>query len=187
MSRAYRIRVSQSGRRIVRSGDSAKSCLELLPILAPERMAEIVAAELARRGFSVKDGKAERQGDSGVVVSVDLGTLEVEVRTARETLVERSAERTATSTEPDDPERVASAEAELERDVERELEVAEERLHREATQDLERALGDVQQELDQAVTRASAQALKEKAEQLGEISELSENPETGELTIRVKV
>ena len=42
-------------------------------------------------------------------------------------------------------------------------------------------------ELDRVVHRVTANALEEKARALGEITELSEDPETGELTIRVKL
>ena len=52
-------------------------------------------------------------------------------------------------------------------------------------------LGELQKqlrgELDDAVNRATGEALKEKARQLGEVQEISENAETGELIIRVKV
>ena len=42
-------------------------------------------------------------------------------------------------------------------------------------------------QLDQATNRATAKALKQKAAQIGQIKELTEDPESGSLTIVVEV
>ena len=52
---------------------------------------------------------------------------------------------------------------------------------------LEKKLGDLRKELDSVTTRVTAEALKEKARTLGEIEELHEDSETGELTIKVRL
>ena len=55
------------------------------------------------------------------------------------------------------------------------------------TDQLEAQLGDLRQELDQAVNRVTAEALKRKAAQLGQIKEITEDPQAGSLTIVVEV
>jgi hypothetical protein len=68
MSRAYRVTVSGSVERVVHVEDGVCASLELLPILAKERMSEILGAELARRGFSTEDGVARRREEGDVCV-----------------------------------------------------------------------------------------------------------------------
>jgi hypothetical protein len=75
----------------------------------------------------------------------------------------------------------------VKRQLESEAEVATESLRVEVTRKLEESLAGVRKELDDAVNRATAEALKQKARQLGEVTEISEDPETGAVTIRVKV
>jgi hypothetical protein len=48
-------------------------------------------------------------------------------------------------------------------------------------------LAGLRQELDEAVNRATGEALKQKAGQLGQIKEMTEDPQTGSLTIVVEV
>ena len=52
---------------------------------------------------------------------------------------------------------------------------------------LEGKLGDLRKELDQISNRVTAEALKQKAASMGEVQEVSEDPESGSLTIRVKI
>ena len=51
MSRAYRIRVSETVRRVLRATDHVSTQLELLEILPREQMADLLADELERHGF----------------------------------------------------------------------------------------------------------------------------------------
>ena len=55
------------------------------------------------------------------------------------------------------------------------------------TDRLEAQLGDIRKELHQAVNRVTAEALKQKAAQLGQIKEVTEDPQSGSLTIKVEV
>jgi len=48
-------------------------------------------------------------------------------------------------------------------------------------------LGDVRKEMDEVVNRVTAEALKRKAAQLGQIKEMTEDPQAGSLTIVVEV
>ena len=55
------------------------------------------------------------------------------------------------------------------------------------TEELEAELANLRGELDNAVNRATAQALKQKAAQIGQIKDMTEDPESGSLTIVVEV
>ena len=68
MSRAYRVRVRESITQVVRGEDSVGTTLEILEILPCEAMAELLAAELIKRGFEKKDERLVRAGD-GVIVA----------------------------------------------------------------------------------------------------------------------
>lgn len=186
MSRMYRIRVSDSVEKLVHVEDGVATDLELLPILERPRMLELLAAELTKRGFTRDGNLATRTEEDGVVVAVDLESGRVTARVESERNIAAEAERSANVVRDSDAAREALREklrAQLERDVQRQ----EEELRQEATQRLEKKVRDLQAEMDQVVNRVTAEALKERAGQLGEIEELSENPETGELTIKVKV
>src|SRR5687767_11500612 len=95
MSRAYRIRVSETLTRTLRAEDSVCTQLELLEVLPPEQMAELLREELERRGFEAQDGQlVRREGDVTTVidpatgaVTVGAGTVEdVELHGQREGL-----------------------------------------------------------------------------------------------------
>ncbi len=60
-------------------------------------------------------------------------------------------------------------------------------LQTQVTDRLERELRDLRPELDQAANRVTGAALKQKAAQLGQIKEMTEDPQTGSLTIVVEV
>ena len=186
MSRMYRIRVSESVEKLVHVEDGVATDLELLPVLERPRMLELLAEELAKRGFTRDGNIATRAEEDGVVVSVDLESGRVTARVESERQVAVAGERSASVAQKTDAAEEAlraKLRAQLERDVQRE----EEQLRQEATQRLEKKVRDLQAEMDQVVNRVTAEALKERAGQLGEIEELSENAETGELTIKVKV
>jgi DNA topoisomerase-3 len=55
------------------------------------------------------------------------------------------------------------------------------------TATLERRFGALRPELDQVTMKVTAGALEERASQLGVIEERSEDPETGALTLRVRL
>jgi FtsH ternary system domain X5 len=187
VSRAYRVTVKGSVHRVVHVEDGVCTSLELLPILPAERTAEMLAAELARRGFTRKNGVASRTGEDGVIVEVELATGAVSVK----------AEATANiAIETQQTERIAEevlekgrkqAQQRVEARAESEAKAAETKAREEVTARLEKKLGDLRRELDSVTARVTADALKEKARQLGEIEEMSEDAETGELTIKVRL
>jgi len=187
VSRAYRITVKGSVSRVVHVEDGVCTTLELLPILPKEQQAEILAQELVRRGF-VRDGAiARRAEDDGIVVEVDVstGTVSVTAEATRKIRVER--EKTTNVIEEQLERRRKEEQALVDRQVEQEAAAAEKREREAVTKKLEERLGDLRRELDAVVAKVTAEALKEKAKRLGEIQELHEDAETGELTIKVRL
>lgn len=191
MSRGYRIlqnvRVSDSLRRDVDVTDGVCTDLELLGILPAEQMSQLLEAELASRGFERDaDGKMSRTAD-GITVSIDTATGEAAIRidgtetatvegTKGETVDRNLAETTR--------KRLQDA---LRAELEQRMQQAEQDAQRHVSGKLEAALDDISRELDAVVNRVTAAALKQKASQLGQIKELTEDPEAGSLTIKVEV
>ncbi len=187
MSRVYRIRVAESARRHIRVDDGFQVQLELLNILSPEQMSELLATELEGLGFERDGDRMHRNDEDGVQLEVDLENGTVTARLSAGEDVDLTVERTRGIEE----ERMAQGRARLEEDVkkelEREVDVARDKLAEATTELLEKKLRDLRKELDAASNRAIAAALKVKAKQMGQIQEISENAETGEITIKVQV
>ena len=110
---------------------------------------------------------------------------EVHISLTDEKDVELEQKRSAQTYSPDAETKRLSKK--LRQSLEKQADQEEAAMQQAVTETLEAALDDLRKELDDAVTRATGAALKEKARQLGEVQEVSENHETGELTIRVKV
>ena len=186
MSRAIQVRVSESIVRTIHVEDGVASPLEMLPILPPERMAELLARELEALGF-VRDGSTcKRTEPDGTEVTVDLEASTVAVKLGAGARVAESIERTVqVGIESKD-----HAEASLRDSVVRDLDarVAEqtEALRRAVTAQLEAKIADLKTELDAAIGRATVGVLTEKASQLGQIESTHED-EAGNVTIRVRL
>lgn len=187
MSRAYRVTVKGSVHRVVHVEDGVCTSLELLPILPRERLSELLAAELERRGFAREGGVAKRVEDDGVVVEVDLATAAVSVKAEASAKIAIERERTERVYEERLAEERKAAQERVDREVARDAKAAEEKAKTEVAERLERRLGDLRRELDAVATRTTAEALKEKARSLGEIEQMHEDAESGELTIKVRL
>ncbi len=187
MSRAYRISVRESLSRHVQVEDGVSSSLELLPILAPERMAALLAAELSARGFVREGDVARRAAEGGVQVEISLDRGEVTVTAQGHQQLELEDHR---SGEVEDQGRSEAKREQLQRQaqeaMERAASVAVETLRTHVTDQLEAHLKSLREELDQAVNRVTAEALKQRAAELGEVQEIHEEA-NGSLTIKVKV
>jgi len=190
MSRSYRISVRESMNRVIRAEDRVSTQLEILEVLPPEQMAGLLADELERRGFE-RDGEVlVRKEKDGVRVTVDprTGTVTVVAEASEQTEVE--GEKHGRAYDDVGPGATQTREAlrkELQRDLEKKVEEKTSALQGKVTDKLEGELSDIRQELDQAVNRVTAEALKRKAAQLGQIKELTEDPQSGSLTIVVEV
>ena len=189
MSRAYKIKAKESSRHVLRASDHVSATLELLEILPPERMAELLAHELQRRGFKAQGTKLIRQEKDGVVIEVDPATATVTVRAESEKAVtiegEREAWTAATGKQMQrEEERLRQ---EVLGDLQRQADKQKAGLQKQVTDQLEAHLIDKHKELDQAVNRVTAEALKEKAAQIGHIKAMTEDAQTGSLTIVLEV
>jgi hypothetical protein len=187
VSRAYRVTVKGSVHRVVHVEDGVCTSLELLPILPKERTAEILEAELGRRGFERSGDVLRRTEKDGVIVEVDPKTGTVSVKAEASADIKVDHETTELVAEEYLQRGTEAAQQRIDRRAERDAKVAEDKARTEVTEKLERRLGDLRKELDQATTRVTAEALKEKARKLGEIEEMHEDAESGELTIKVKL
>jgi hypothetical protein len=190
MSRSYRIKVRESLRRVIRASDHVSSQLELLEILPPEQMAELLAQELAGRGFQRQGNQAVRKS-KGVTITVDLAAGSVTVQAESQQRTDLSSEKEGRVYEDVRGPHAQQVEKQLREQLQASLEKdaarQERELQKQVTDRLEGALADIRQELDQAVNRATAAALKVKASQMGQIKSLSEDPASGSLTIVVEV
>jgi hypothetical protein len=190
MSRAYRIRVRESLKRVLRAHDRVSTQLELLEILPPEQMAALLEQELLNRGFQKQGDVLVRQQKGGVTVSVDPTSGTVTVQAEALERVELEAEREGRAYDDAGPHARGvkkQLKEELQKSLARKAEEQTARLQSELTDKLEAQLGDLRQELDQAVNRVTADALKQKAAQLGQIKQMTEDPQSGSLTIVLEV
>jgi hypothetical protein len=189
MSRAYRITVKESLRKDLTASDEVCSDLEILEVLPADQMAELLRGELKERGFQEEGDKLIRR-DGEVTVTVDPSSGEVSVKSERADSVDLEAQRDDWGYDDVGPgeEQIRRRAAEqLRQDLERRAGQQQARLQTEATEKLEGVLDDVRKELGQAVNRITAEALKRKAASLGQIKEMTEDPESGSLTITVEV
>lgn len=187
MSRAYRIRVRESLRRTLRATDRVSSQLELLQILSPEDMAVLLAEELKKRGFQDQGKKLVRQG-GGITVTVEpaSGTVTVQVEAANQVVLQ--GERQGAYYEDNGSEHIQTKlRQSLQGELEQQAQAKQADLQKDVTARLAGQFADLQQELDQVVNRVTAEALKRKAAQIGQIKEMTEDPQNGSLTIVLEV
>lgn len=190
MSRAYRITVKESDVRNLKGSDEICTQLELLEILPPEQMADLLKAALKEKGFEeTADGTVARR-DGTVTVTVDPCNGEVSVKSEVAEKVTIELKREATSYDDAGPGEKAVRERvteQLRQDIEKKAEKETERLQTQATEALEKHLDEIQPELAQVINKVTRDALKQKAAQMGSIKEIAEDPETGNMTIKVEV
>lgn len=186
MSRAYRISVKESLSRHVQVDDGVCSSLELLPILAKERMRELLAAELEQKGFKRDGTTARRDEGDGVTVKVDLDSGEVSVTAEGHADVNLATERTAVVDNTQTTERERLLREAARQSLEREAKAEEDALRRKVTEQLEGKLRDLKEELDGVVNKVTGTALKQRAAELGQVEEVHEEA-NGSVTIKVRV
>lgn len=190
MSRAYRISMKESETRSLKAGDEIGTQLEILDILPPEDMGALLREELARRGFQENDDGTLSRSDGTVTVTVDPCTGEITVKSSAEETVSQEAKREASGFNDVGPNEQSLRERvkeQLKQDLDKKFEQEQSRLQNEATERLEKHLQEIQPEISEIVNKVTRDALKRKANQLGTVKEMSEDAETGSLTIKIEV
>ena len=185
MSRAYRIRVSESVTRTVHIEDGLRFRLEFLDVVGSARTTALLREALLDAGFEMgDDGRARRTTDN-VEILIDPTTGEVELRQDAEATItkEGSASRAVVSPEQGK----AAAKAQLEVRLEAEVQAEAEALRVRITTELERHVPSIQTELNRIANTVVGTALEERARALGDIEEIQRDEATGELLIRVRV
>lgn len=190
MSRAYRITVSESLRKVVSGSDHVSTDIQLLEILPREQMAELLAEELKQRGFEDRSSRLVKEFDSAVV-EIDPATGKVTVTAEFHEELELQENVSGWADEDFGARGKTEAEERLrdqaKQSLKSEAESEQQTLSQQATDQLEAVLKDLQQELDSVVNRVTAKALKQKAAQLGEIKALTEDLQNGSMTIVLEV
>lgn len=190
MSRAYRISMKESDTRCLKAGDEIGTQLEILDILPPEDMGALLREELAKRGFADQEDGTMARTDGAVTVTVDPCTGEITVKAQAEETVSQEAKREASGFNDVGPNEQSLRERvkeQLKQDLDKRFEQEQSRLQNEATERLEKHLEKIQPEISEIVNKVTRDALKQKAKQLGTVKEMSEDSETGSLTIKIEV
>lgn len=170
----------------MRARDHVETELELLEILPAAEMAGLLADELSRRGFE-RHGERLSRSRGGVTVSVQPTTGSVRVESELDEAVAVMAERQAVLTDRTSRQARKQVRKSLRKALRQDLKKEADLLQKESADRLEAELAGLRRELDQVVNRVTAEALKRKAARIGQIKELSEDPENGSLTIVVEV
>ena len=190
MSRAYRITVKESVTREIKAGDEISTQLELLEILPPEAMGQLLREELKGRGFAENDDGTLSRTDGNITVTVDPCNGEVTVKAEAKEDVTVEGTKDASAWEDAGPTRQAvsdKAREQLRKDLDKKIDREQERLQTQATDELEKHLHDLQPEIGEVVNKVTREALKQKAAQMGTIKEISEDDQSGSMTIKVEV
>jgi DNA polymerase III gamma/tau subunit len=190
MSRAYRISVKESVTRDIKGSDEISTQIELLEILPPEAMAELLKKELEARGFQENDDGTLVRKDGDVTVSVDPCNGEVSVKAGKDKTVTEQATREGWTYDDVGPSAKSAKGAlseQLKKELEQKIAKEQEKLQKEASEKLEKELNDIQPELSEIVNKVTKEALKTKAAQMGTITEIAEDEKSGSMTIKVEV
>lgn len=189
MSRAYRIKVAESLKRIVRTEDHVRTTLEILQVLPPEDMGALLRQELHQRGFAERDGVLVReQNGVEVVVNPREGTVTVQAADSQEVQVKGELQDWAADQEGKHSQTAKKQlKQQLHSQLERQIEAKKTELQKRLAGKLEGELADLKKEMDQVANKVTAEALKKKAAQMGRIKNISEDPQSGSMTIVLEV
>jgi hypothetical protein len=183
-SRPYKVGIDAPVKGVTLTAtDEVEGKIELPALLPPERMAALLAAELGRRHFSPDPATGEMERErNGVKMTVDPATGGVTVS------AEESEDRPPPPQVPESPcgcrmaALLAAARAEGQgRDGQ------QGRLQERVTDRLAGQLPKIGCELEGISYVVTAEALKEKAAQLGAVKQIDEDPKAGTVTIVVAV
>jgi len=189
MSRSYRISVRECVNRVIKAEDRISTQLEILEVLPPEQMAGLLSDELAKQGFE-KEGEVLVRHEDNLTITVDPNTGEVTVAAESSEQVKVEQERHGRAYDDIGPHASQVREQlrqEALRDAEKKVDEKTGSLQGKVTDQLEGRLGELRGELDKVVNKVTAEALKRKAAAMGQIKQMTEDEQTGSLTIVVEV
>jgi hypothetical protein len=189
MSRAYRIQVSERVCRVIRASDHVSTRLEILQILPPEDMAALLRKELEQHGYTPEgDQMVRTDGGAKIVVEPTTGTVTVKAEAEQDVSVKGNQEGFSyTQQGPEAKKAKETLRGQLRKNLDEQVDARQAKLQKELTDKLEARLGDVRQQLDRVANKVMAEALKVKAKQMGQVKEITEDPQSGSLTIVVEV
>src|SRR5262249_54323309 len=147
--------------RVVTAQDRVSTQLEVLEILPPEQMAELLAQELENRGFERRGTVLVREQD-GVTLTVEpmTGTVTVQIEGAQQVHLESEREGRSYEESGAVAAKIRQSLQEAARkDLEQQADQETAKLQTKLTDQLEGMLGDLRKELDQAVNHVTAEAL----------------------------
>jgi hypothetical protein len=189
MSRSYRISVRESVNKVIKAEDRVSTDLEILEVLPPEQMAGLLSDELQQRGFE-KEGEVlvKREGNVTIIVDPNCGTVTVAAESSETAKVDQERHgRAYDDVGPHAGQVRETLRQEALKDIEKTVQEKTQALQGKVTDQLENKLGELRQELDHVVNKVTAEALKRKAASLGQIKEITEDPQSGSMTIVVEV
>jgi hypothetical protein len=185
-SRPYRLTVKETLHKVLVAEDSVRTKLDLPPILPPEQTSELLARMLRERGFT-GEGDVLVRTRGGVKAEVHSGTGEVTVSARGSEEIDLSDEGNLPACTPcADRAREALREG-LREKLNNEADARKRDLQTQVTDRLEGALMELGCELERVANRVTSSALKRKAAALGEIKKITQDPESGAMTIVVEV
>lgn len=190
MSQVYRVSLRDSISRQVKAADRVQYPIHLTPILPEADMRDLLRAALLADGFVADEaGKLVGLGEAGETITVDLERLEVTAELADEKEVKIDILALGAD------ERRGQAQKAAEADLSRRREGAEQaadrqadRIQRELTKKLADSESSRSERLNRVIQQVYAEALKRKAHQLGDVTEVQEStsPE-GQYQLVIKV
>jgi len=189
MSRSYRVSVRECVNRVIKAEDKVSTTLEVLEVLPKEQMAGLLSDALEKEGYR-REGNLLVKEEDGVVISINSETGEVTVSSeaSEATKIEGERHGRAYDDVGNHSETVRKhLKEELKKDLDKKVEEKTGALQSKVTDKLEGKLGDLRGELDKVVNRVTAEALKRKAASLGQIKQITEDQESGSMTIVVEV
>ena len=200
MSYAYRIEVKESRLVEVTGKDSFTTRVEVVDVLPPAEMRDILENKLAEGGFS-KDGETMVKAEGDVEVRIHTGTRDVTVSSSREATrqvdvkLHRSLEAHSPSEITGANQRRDAIRKDLETEAREKLdhqakvagELMENQLRETATRALKEALPKVREELGRIGHATQAQALETKARRMGRVERVEHDPQNQSMTIVVKL
>jgi hypothetical protein len=189
MSRAIRIRVSETVSRVVHVNDGLSAPVELLPVLPAERMQQALKAALDQCGWKVEGDKASLDLGDGVTAEVDVVDGKVTLRAEHEESVTEHVEHEAWGDTDYGPEGKQQAKAREAARAEGEARIAKREEERRAavTALLESKLPALKELKNKFENRANLEALKEKARSMGQVEAVHEAEDGNSMSIRIKV